>query len=165
MSDLALKAAGLACAAGSVWFAVHMFAHQERGPRINAMEDFAIFTRPRRVHAVEAAVRAAAADGPARKGAPTIDIDMTPIGSAGSRFAPPPGPERRPVKIVEMNDEGALLETRDGFRRVRVGDESPEIGKILSLRRIGNYWVVVATDRSLAQIAPGAREAQSSSLR
>ena len=62
MSDLALKAAGLACAAGSVWFAVHMFNHQEAGPRVNAMEDFAIFAQPNRTRAVEAAVRAAAHD-------------------------------------------------------------------------------------------------------
>jgi hypothetical protein len=158
MSDIALKGVGLACAAGSVWFAVHMFSHQDGGPRINAMEDFAIFAQPKRVLAVEAAVRAAAVEGKARKGAPALSIDMTPVGSASPPFAPPPGPEHPVVKIVALHEEDALLETKDGYRRVRVGDESPELGKIISLRRIGDYWVVVATGRSVAQVAPIAGE-------
>ena len=57
MADLALKGAGLACAIGSVWFAAHMLTH-EGAPRVNAIEDFAIFAQPNRLHAVEAAVRA-----------------------------------------------------------------------------------------------------------
>ena len=59
MADLALKGAGLACAFGSVWFAAHMLTHQGGAPRVTAIEDFAIFAQPNRLHAVEAAVRAA----------------------------------------------------------------------------------------------------------
>jgi hypothetical protein len=70
MGDLALKILGVACAAGSVWFAAHMFTHQAGGPRINSMEDFAIFAQPNRIHAVEAAVRAAADSG-AKPAAPS----------------------------------------------------------------------------------------------
>jgi hypothetical protein len=154
MSDLALKAAGLACAAGSVWFAAYMFNHSDGVPRINAMEDFAIFAQPNRGHAVEAAVREAANEGKARRSSRTIAIDMTPVGSAPMRSATNSGAQRPDVKIVELNDEQALLETREGFRRVRVGDESPEVGKIVSIRRMGDYWVVVATQRSIAQVAP-----------
>ena len=154
MTDFALKGMGIACAAGSVWFAAHMFNHQDAGPRINAIEDFAIFAQPNRGHAIEAAVRAAAAEGQAHKAGRAIAIDMTPIGSAASRSGPKPDPERPDVKIVELNDEDALLETREGYRRVRVGDASPEVGKIISIRRMGDYWVVVATGRSLAQIVP-----------
>ena len=154
MSDLALKAVGLACAAGSLWFAVFMFNHQDGGPRIYAIQDFAIFAQPNRVKAVEAAVRAAAAEGRTRGPKRAISIDMTPVGAVSTRPEARGQPERRNVRIVELNDDNALLESENGFRRVRIGDEAPEIGRIISIRRMGDYWVVVASRRSLAQVAP-----------
>jgi hypothetical protein len=154
MSDLTLKSMGVACAVGSVWFAAHMFTHQEGGPRVNAMEDFAIFAQPNRIHAVEAAVRAAAVESDSRRTGRAIAIDMTPIGVVPTNTSHKPGAPRREVKIVELNADDALLETSDGYRRVRAGDEMPEIGKIISIRRMGEYWVVVASVRSLAQAAP-----------
>ncbi|MCI4678813.1 hypothetical protein K9U39_00830 [Rhodoblastus acidophilus] len=154
MNDLALKSVGLACAAGSVWFAVFMFNHQEGGPRIYAMKDFAIFAQPNRVKAVEAAVRAAAAEDRTRKAHRSITIDMTPVGAVPARSEAKDPPERHKVRIVELNDDNALLESDSGFRRVRVGDESPEIGRIIAIRSMGDYWVVVASQRSLAQVAP-----------
>ena len=161
MGDLALKILGVACAAGSVWFAAHMFTHQEGGPRINAMEDFAIFAQPNRIHAVEAAVRAAADSGSARKTGRAIAIDMTPIGVAASRPAANAGtarPDRRQdarqdLRISALSDRDALLETPEGYRRVAIGDEIPEIGKIIALRRLDDYWILVGSLRSLAQIA------------
>lgn len=154
MSDLALKAVGLACAAGSLWFAVFMFNHQDGGPRIYAIQDFAIFAQPNRVKAVEAAVRAAAAEGRTRGPKRAISIDMTPVGAVSTRPEASGQPERRNVRIVELNDDNALLESENGFRRVRIGDEAPEIGRIIAIRRMGDYWVVVASRRSIAQVAP-----------
>jgi hypothetical protein len=154
MSDLALKSFGVACAAGSLWFAVFMFNHQDGGPRIYAMQDFAIFAQPNRVKAVEAAVRAAAAEGRTRGPKRTISIDMTPVGAVPARAEARAQPERGNVRIVELNDDNALLESANGFRRVRIGDETPEIGRIIAIRRMGDYWVVVASRRSLAQVAP-----------
>ncbi len=154
MSDLALKAVGLACAAGSLWFAVFMFTHQDGGPRIYAMQDFAFFAQPNRVKAVDAAVRAAAAEGRSRGPKRAISIDMTPVGAVSTRPEARVPPERRNVRVVELNDDNALLESENGFRRVRVGDEAPEIGRIIAIRRMGDYWVVVASRRSLAQVAP-----------
>jgi hypothetical protein len=154
MSDLALKAVGLACAAGSVWFAVFMFNHQDSGPRIYAMQDFAIFAQPNRVKAVEAAVRAAAAEGRTRGPKRMLTIDMTPVGAVPPRPEAKAQPERRQVRIVELNEDNALLESENGFRRVRMGDEAPEIGRVIAIRRMGDYWVVVASQRSLAQVAP-----------
>jgi hypothetical protein len=158
MSDLALKAAGLACAAGSVWFAVHMFNHQEAGPRVNAMQDFAIFAQPNRTRAVEAAVRAAARNSETRKAAEAISIDMTPVGATSSHAPEKSAPERQGVRILELSDDSALIETPDGYRRIRIGDESPEMGKIISIRRMADYWIVVASERSIAQRAPIAVE-------
>jgi hypothetical protein len=154
MSDLALKSVGLACAAGSVWFAVFMFNHQDGGPRIYDMKDFAIFAQPNRVKAVEAAVRAAALEGRTRGPKRAITIDMTPVGAVPANPAGKGPPEHHDVHIVELNDDNALLESNNGFRRVRVGDDAPEIGKIIAIRQMGDYWVVVASRRSLAQVAP-----------
>jgi hypothetical protein len=161
MGDLALKILGVACAAGSVWFAAHMFTHQEGGPRVNAMEDFAIFAQPNRIHAVEAAVRAAADAGSARKTGRAISIDMTPIGVAASHPASNAAPDRpdrkqdirQDLRISALSDRDALLETPEGYRRVAIGDEIPEIGKIIAIRRLDDYWILVGSLRSLAQIA------------
>ena len=86
MADLALKSTGLACAFGSFWFAAYMLSHQGGAPRVNAIEDFAIFAQPNRIHAVEAAVRAEAMESDARKSGHAIAIDMTPVGVTRPEF-------------------------------------------------------------------------------
>ena len=155
MSDLALKGVGLACAAGSIWFAAYMINHEGEAPRINAMEEFALFAQPNRVRAVEAAVRGAPAQIDPRRTGRILEIDMTPIGA--TQIRPPSKSDsgvRRDLRIVELNADGALLETTEGYRRIKVGDELPEIGKIIAIRRMAEYWIVVASLRSLAQAAP-----------
>jgi len=155
MSDWALKGIGVACAAGSVCFAAYMFNHQGEAPRVWAMEEFRLFAQPNRVRAVEAAVRSLPAQNDPRRTGRVLEIDMTPIGatqiraSAKSDSAP-----RRDLRIVELNSDSALLETTEGYRRIQVGDELPEIGKIIAIRRMAEYWIVVASLRSLAQAAP-----------
>ncbi len=154
MSDFTLKSLGVACAIGSVSFAAYLFTHQDGGPRISNMQDFAIFAQPNRLHAVEAAVRAAAADTDARRTGRAISIDMTPIGAVNPNQARKASAPRHDVRILELTADNALLETTEGYRRVKVGDEIPEIGKVISFRRMGEYWIVVASLRSLAQAAP-----------
>jgi hypothetical protein len=151
-TDLALKGVGLACALASVWFAAHMLTH-EGAPRVNAIEDFAIFAQPNRIHAVEAAVRAEAIESDARKSGRAIAIDMTPVGVTRPESRKPGAP-RRDLRILELYGEGALIETAEGYRRVKVGDETPDLGKIISIRSMGHYWVLVASLRSVAQEAP-----------
>jgi hypothetical protein len=153
MTDLALKGTGLACAFGSFWFAAHMLTHQGGAPRVNAIEDFAIFAQPNRIHAVEAAVRAEAIESDARKTGRAIAIDMTPVGVTRPDSRKP-GAARRDLRILELSGEGALIETADGYRRVKVGDEIPDIGKIISIRSMGHYWVLAASLRSVAQEVP-----------
>ena len=152
MADLTLKTVGVACAIGSVWFAAHMLTHQ-RAPRVNAIEDFAIFAQPNRMQAVETALRATPLKGGAIGTGRAVAIDMMPIGVT-PREDEKREKARRDVRIVEMNGEGALIEMSDGFRRVKPGDELPEIGKVISVRRMGEYWVLVASQRSLAQAVP-----------
>ena len=159
LTDVALKGAGLACAFGSFWFAAYMATHQGGAPRVNAIEDFAIFAQPNRIHAVEAAVRTAAVESGAQASGRAIAIDMTPVGVTRPRDSRKPRALRRDLRILELNGEGALIETADGYRRVKVDDEIPDIGKIISLRRMGDYWVLAASLRSLAQAAPTTEKA------
>jgi hypothetical protein len=153
MTDLALKGMGLACAFGSFWFAAHMLTHPGGAPRVNAIEDFAIFAQPNRIHAVEAAVRAEVIESDARKTDRAIAIDMTPVGVTRPDSRQPGAP-RRDVRILELSGEGALIETAEGYRRVKAGDEIPDIGKIISIRSMNHYWVLVASLRSVAQAVP-----------
>jgi hypothetical protein len=153
MADLALKGTGLACAIGSVWFATYMLTHQGGAPRVNAIEDFAIFAQPNRLHAVEAAVRAEGIESDARKIGRAIALDMTPVGVTRPESRQPGAP-RRDLRILELSGEGALIETAEGYRRVKVGDEIPDIGKIISIRSMGRYWVLAASLRSVAQEVP-----------
>jgi hypothetical protein len=154
MSDWALKGIGMACATASVCFAAYMISHEGGAPRVNAMEEFALFSQPNRVRAVEAAVRRVSAQNDPRRTGRTLEIDMTPIGATQSH--PPPKNEtaRRDIRILELNSETALLETLEGYRRIKVGDDLPEIGRIIAIRRMAEYWIVVASLRSLAQAAP-----------
>lgn len=154
MSDWTLKGVGLACAAGSVWFAAYMANHQGEAPRINAMEEFALFAQPNRVRAVEAALRGAPAQSDPKRTGKVLEIDMTPIGATQIRAPAKAETARRDLRIVELNADSALLETSQGYRRIRVGDDMPEIGKIIAIRRMSEYWIVVASVRSLAQAAP-----------
>jgi len=154
LSDLALKGVGLACAAGSVWFAAYMVNHQGEAPRINAMEEFALFTQPNRVRAVEAAIRGTPAQNDPRRTGKVLEIDMTPIGATRVHTPSKADSPRRDLRIVELNPNSALLETSEGYRRIKVGDDMPEIGKIIAIRRMSEYWIVVASERSLAQAAP-----------
>ncbi|PPQ32352.1 hypothetical protein CCR94_05965 [Rhodoblastus sphagnicola] len=143
------------CAAGSVWFAAHMVNHQGEAPRVWAMEEFSLFTQPNRVRAVEAAVRSVPMQNDPRRTGRVLEIDMTPIGATQVRQpVKSENAARRDLRIVDLNADSALLETTEGYRRIKVGDELPEIGRIIAIRRMAEYWIVVASLRSLAQAAP-----------
>jgi hypothetical protein len=86
---------------------------------------------------------------------------MTPIGVA-SESPPSNGAPARPdpkdgpkqdIRISALSDRDALIETPDGYRRVAIGDEIPEIGKIIAIRRMDEYWILIGSLRSLAQVA------------
>ena len=125
-------------------------------PRVNAMEDFALFAQPNRLRAVEAAVRAVPAQNdPRRTGRAARnrhDADRRHAQSTRRRKPEPAAP--RPAHRRTQSGESALLETAEGYRRIQVGDEIPDIGKIIAIRRMSDYWIVVASLRSLAQAAP-----------
>ena len=154
MADLALKGVGLAahsvrCGSSATWPRIRRVGPGSTPWRISRFSP-----QPNRIHAVEAAVKAAALESDARRTGRAISIDMTPTGAVSLHEQHKPGPARHDVRIIELNAEDALIETPEGYRRVKPGDEIPEIGKIISIRKMGEYWVVVASLKSLAQIAP-----------
>jgi hypothetical protein len=155
--DWALKGVGLTCAAGSIWFAAYMVNHEGGPPRVNALEEFALFAQPNRLQAVEAAVRALPAQTDPRRTGRLLEIDMTPIGATQVHATPQtdaPAP-RQGLRIVELDsDNNALLETAEGYRRIHVGDELQDIGKVIAIRQMSDYWIVVASLKSFAQAAP-----------
>ena len=155
MSDFGIKLAGLACAIGSVGFAAHMLT-QDGPPRLYALEEFGVFAQPKRAQAVEAALQADTARQEEKKPADgkSLAVDLTPIGAVPVHSKHTRRRERASVRIVRSNADEALLETPDGFQSVRVGDLLPDMGQIIAIRQSGQYWVVVASLRSVVQAAP-----------
>lgn len=155
VSDFGIKLVGLACAIGSVGFAGHMFT-QNGPPRLYAMEEFGIFAQPKRAQAVEAALQADANKLEEKRppDGKSLALDLTPVGVVPSHSKHTRRRERASVRIVRLNPDEALLETPDGFQSVRVGDQLPDMGQIIAIRQSGQYWVVVASLRSVVQAAP-----------
>jgi hypothetical protein len=79
------------------------------------------------------------------------DLDPTTTGSLPATWAPSPGgPE--PVStdgaaqdyvLIEVADDGALVQGPAGTRRVRVGAVLPGVGRITGIQRSGGEWVIV----------------------
>jgi hypothetical protein len=67
----------------------------------------------------------------------------------------PPAPETRPTTIpgwtvVEVRDGTAVLEGPDGIRMAARGDTIPGIGRIESIVRWGNRWIVATAHGLIA---------------
>lgn len=85
---------------------------------------------------------------------PAVEADTTVTGSiAPASTVPAPTPETRPTTIagwavLDVRGATAVLEGPDGVRMVMRGDTVPGIGRIDSIVRWGNHWIV-ATDSGL----------------
>jgi hypothetical protein len=82
-----------------------------------------------------------------------IQADMTPTGSITPRGPVTPAPETRPTTIegwtvLDVRGGTAVLGGPDGVRMAMRGDTVPGIGRIDSIVRWGNRWIV-ATDSGL----------------
>jgi hypothetical protein len=82
-----------------------------------------------------------------------IQADMTPTGSIAPRGPFMPAPETRPTTIegwtvLDVRGATAVLGGPDGVRMAMRGDTVPGIGRIDSIVRWGNRWIV-ATDSGL----------------
>ena len=125
MTDLALKGQGSPAHSVRSGSRSHMFTHQGGAPRVNAIEDFAIFAQPNRIRAVEAAVRAEAIESRCAKNRPRHRHRHDACRRHAALASRKPGAARRDLRILELSGDRALMETADGYRRVRVGDEMP----------------------------------------
>jgi hypothetical protein len=84
---------------------------------------------------------------------PAIQADMTPTGSIAPMGPVMPAPETRPTTIegwsvLDVRGGTAVLGGPDGVRMAMRGDSVPGIGRIDSIVRWGNRWII-ATDSGL----------------
>jgi hypothetical protein len=86
---------------------------------------------------------------------PAIQADMTPTGSLAPRRPIMPVPETRPTTIagwtvLDVQGGTAVLGGPDGVRMATLGDIVPGIGRIDSIVRWGNRWIVATASGLIA---------------
>jgi hypothetical protein len=160
--DIALAACGVAIALSSMGFAGYMVADVDRPPRIAGLEYLSVFAKPNHALASDESVAPAA---PARVAisAAAPAIDLTPTGSIADKggagrpinliltpdlvLPPPRGgdlkPSAMPYKLLDVANGEALIQSDIGFRHVRAGDTLPDLGRINTIERRGDHWVLL----------------------
>jgi hypothetical protein len=86
---------------------------------------------------------------------PAIQANMTLTGSVAARGPMVPAPETRPTTIegwtvLDVRGGTAVLEGPDGVRIATRGDTVPGIGRIDSIVRWGNRWIVATASGLIA---------------
>ncbi|SRR5258708_15153921 len=86
---------------------------------------------------------------------PAIQANMTLTGSVAARGPMAPAPETRPTTIegwtvLDVRGETAVLEGPNGVRMATRGDTVPGIGRIDSIVRWGNRWIVATASGLIA---------------
>ena len=86
---------------------------------------------------------------------PAAQADMTPTGSITPRGPIRPAPETKPTTIegwtvLDVRGGTAVLEGPDGIRMAMRGDTVPGIGRIDSIVRWGNRWIVATANGLIA---------------
>jgi hypothetical protein len=89
-----------------------------------------------------------------RTAAPSLPLDL-PTGSIASREPLYPAPETRPATIAgwtvrDVRGGTAVLDGPDGIRSAMVGDTVPGVGRIESIVRWGNRWIVATANGLIA---------------
>ena len=176
--DIMLAASGVAIALSSMVFAGYMVADVDRPPRIAGMEYLSVFAKPN--HAL-AADEGAAPLPMARVAANNAAqaIDLTPTGSISDKagagrgvnliLTPDPvlTPTRNdalrtpasPYKLLDVANGEALIQSDVGFRHVRAGDTLPDLGRINTIERRGDHWVLLTQNGApLEWPSPGIAE-------
>jgi hypothetical protein len=86
---------------------------------------------------------------------PAVQADMTPTGSITPRGPLMPAPETRPTiiegwTVLDVRGGTAVLGGPDGIRMATRGDTVPGIGRIDSIVRWGNRWIVATANGLIA---------------
>jgi hypothetical protein len=165
--DRVLAGLGIMIAMSSLAFAGYMVSDVDRPPRIAGLEYLSIFARPShsgaaaldRPLAIEAAPAPSIAAG---------SIDLTPTGSIPDkgddsrpiRFMPPPvrandlPPPISTNKLLDVLNGEALVQTDVGLRHVKAGDLLPDLGRINSIEKKGDHWVLLTQSGATLEWPP-----------
>lgn len=132
--ELVVQSMGLMLAVVSTSFATYMISNSERDPNFSGLEHLAIFSRPalgtrhrelteRQIATVE-----------------RRDVDYTPVGaiSSSARNMTAPG-----FVLLGVNSGLAVVQAPNAIVRVSLGDMLDGLGRVTSIERRGNKWVVV----------------------
>jgi hypothetical protein len=132
--ELIVQSLGLVLAVASTTFATYMISNSERDPNFAGLEHLAIFSRPALgTHYREMIERQIAA-------AERRSVDYTPVGAIGSstRNMSAPG-----FVLLGVNSGLAVVQAPNAIVRVSKGDMLDGLGRVMSIERRGNKWVVI----------------------
>ncbi len=105
-----------------------------------------------------------------RRRRPGARIDPTPTGSIPDKSAAgrpvnliltpmrafEPSPPPSPYKLLDVLNGEALLQTDVGLRHVKAGDLLPDLGRINSIERRGDHWVLLTQSGTALEWPPPA---------
>jgi hypothetical protein len=154
--DRALAGFGVLIALSSLGFAGYMVSDIDRPTRVAGMEYLAIFARPSHP-TIPADERVGALSAPGARDASERALDRTPTGSisdpaavgrAANGLAPSAlaaGPAAAPAfKLLYVSEGEGLLQTDVGILHVKAGDVLPRLGRIESIEKVGQRWVLLS---------------------
>jgi hypothetical protein len=136
-AEFAVRIATIVLAVGSTTFAAQMISTPDRVPTFAGAEHLMIFARPSTLAAQRntgnQSLMAANKNG----------IDYTPVGSVGGNHSPSAFLK---YDVIESNGTTALVrDSRGALIRVSKGDVVTGLGRVQSIARTANRWMVVTS--------------------
>lgn len=128
-----VRSAGVVLAVASTGFAAYMIADTERQPQFAGLEHLAIYARPNMSAATRRTQTQLAADQQNK-------VDYTPVGSISEPRQEQPVPG---FVLLGVNSGTALVRAPTAIIRVAQGDIVQGLGRVVSIERRGDKWVVV----------------------
>jgi hypothetical protein len=149
--DRMLATFGVLIALSSLGFAGYMISDVDRPPRIAGLEYLSIFARPS--HGLTAAAgRQDAEEAPGRL---AQSIDPTPTGSIPDKSgAVRARPSNFPFKVLYVAGGEALMQADGAILHVKVGDALPTLGRINSIEKTGDRWIVTTQSGATLEWPP-----------
>lgn len=132
--ELAVQSFGVALAVASTGFAAYMISDTERRPQFAGLEHLSIFSKPS--HSTARLEPTQVAGGQQKQ------IDYTPVGSISepARGASAPG-----FVLLGVRGGSAVIQTPTTILRVSQGDLVEGLGRIASIEKRGEKWVIVTS--------------------